>query len=51
VYGPGINPAGETPRESTDGAMPDAGVTVSQDALVVAAQASVPPPLLLIWMG
>ena len=44
VYVPALRPVGETSTERVDGAVPDAGATDSQDALVVAPQLSVPPP-------
>jgi hypothetical protein len=45
VYVPAPRPVGETSTESVEGAVPDADATDSQDALVVALQLSVPPPL------
>jgi hypothetical protein len=52
VYVPALKPAGETDTESVDGAVPDAGETLSQfaldAALAVAVQASVPLALFVI---
>jgi hypothetical protein len=45
-----MRPAVEIDTESAEGAVPDAGDTVNQDALALAVQASVPLPLLVIWI-
>jgi SspJ family small acid-soluble spore protein len=42
---PALRPAVEIDTESVEGAVPDAGDTLNQDALAVAVQASVPLPL------
>jgi hypothetical protein len=47
VYVPAPRPVGETSTESVEGAVPDAGVIDSHDALVIALQVIVPP---LIWI-
>jgi hypothetical protein len=50
---PALRAAGETDTEGVDGAVPDAGDTLSQESLAVAVQESVlvPVPLLAIWIG
>ena len=51
MYVPAPRPVGETTTESVDGAVPDVGrLRNSQDALVVALQLSVPPPLFVTWI-
>ena len=54
VYVPALRPAVETDTERVEGAVPEAGVTLSHDpsdaALAVAAHVRVPPPLLAIWI-
>src|ERR1700722_8091763 len=42
--------AGEIDTERVEGAVPDVAERVNQDALAVALQASVPVPLLVIWI-
>ncbi len=50
VYVPALRPAGETDTVRVDGAVPEASDTLSQVALAVEVQESVPVPPLAIWM-
>ena len=49
VFGPALKPDGETDMVSVDGAVPDVGDTLSQEAFDVAVQLSAPVPLLVSW--
>jgi hypothetical protein len=50
VYVPALGFAGETDKETVDGAAPEVGDTLSQDVPVLAVQVSVPPPPFVIWI-
>jgi hypothetical protein len=49
LYVPALNPVVETDTVRVEGAVPDAGETLSQESLAVAVHASAPLPLFVSW--